>query len=124
MMDITLLLGLSGILTYAIDGLLWGFAGNILFKYIGATKDKWPVGAFFTWLAYFIWDEVFLNQIMGNIGLSVENQEVDDFLGDDIFSIEIFDITFTLVVIFGGFKIGQQIIEKVYYNHHNKDILK
>ena len=101
-------------MTYAIDGLLWIFSENILYRYICGNQNKWPIGSFFTWLAYFIWDEVFLNQIMGNIGLSFENQEVDDFLGEDIFSIEIFDITFTLVVIFGGFKIGQQIIEKVY----------
>ena len=114
-MDITLLLGLFGILSYAIDGLLWGFAGNILFKYIGATQNKWPVGAFFTWLAYFIWDEVFSNQVVGNIGLSIENQEVVDFIGEDMFSIEIFDITFSLVVIFGGFFIAQLIIKKVYF---------
>lgn len=123
-MDITILLVLSGFITYAIDGLLWGLGGNILFRYIGGNQDKWPVGAFFTWLAYFIWDEIFMNQIMGNMGLSFDNQEVIDFIGEDIFSFDVFDIGISIAVIFGGFKIAQQIIDKVFFNNQNKEIIK
>ncbi|ODS29702.1 MAG: hypothetical protein SCARUB_05197 [Candidatus Scalindua rubra] len=123
-MDITVLLVLSGFIAYAIDGLLWGLAGNILFRYIGGNQDKWPVGAFFTWLAYFIWDEIFMNQIMGNIGLSIDNQEVIEFIGEDIFSFDIFDIAISIGVIFGGFKLAQKIIVHVFFNNQNKEIMK
>jgi|TARA_Y100000294_G_scaffold172270_1_gene186754 hypothetical protein len=123
-MDLTVLLMLSGFLTYAIDGLLWGIAGNILFKYIGGNQDKWPVGAFFTWLAYFILEQVFMNQILGNIGFSFDNQEVIDFIGEDIFSFDAIDVGISIAIIFGGFKIGQNIIGKVYFNNQNKEIMK
>ena len=88
-MDITLLLVLFGLMAYTIDGLLWGLAGNILFRYIGGNQDKWPVGAFFTWLAYFIWDEIFVNNIMGKVGLSFDNQEVIDFSKEHLISIKV-----------------------------------
>ena len=123
-MDITLLLVLFGLMAYTIDGLLWGLAGNILFRYIGGNQDKWPVGAFFTWLAYFIWDEIFVNNIMGKVGLSFDNQEVIDFIGEDIFSFDLFDFTISIAVIFGGFKITQQIIDNVFFNNQNKEIME
>lgn len=121
-MDITVLLILSGFLTYAIDGLLWGFAGNILFRYMGGDQNKWPIGAFVVWLAYFLWDEIFMNNIMGNIGITIHNREVIDFIGEDIFSFDLIDIAISIGVIFGGFKITHKIIEKVFFTNKHKEI--
>ena len=123
-MDVMSLLVLFGFLSLAIDGLLWGFAGNILFRYIGGNQEKWPVGAFFVWLAYFIYDEILLTNMLGSIGVSFENQDVTDFIGEDWLKFDLYDIAISIAVIFGGFKITQQIINKVFFEHQNKDIYK
>ena len=121
-MDVTALMVLFGLLTLAVDGLLWGFAGNILFRYMGGNQDKWPVGAFFVWLAYFVYDEILMTNIMSNLGVSFENQEVTDFLGEDWLTFDLFDLATSIAVIFVGFKITQQIIYKVFFKYQNKKV--
>ena len=117
-MDITILLMLLGLLTYAIDGILWGFAGNICFRYMGGDQGKWPIGAFFTWLAYFVWDQI-TSIIMGNVGMSFDDQEVTDFIGENIFSFDLIDVVISIALIVGCFKITQQIIDKTFYSNQN-----
>jgi len=119
-MDITILLMLVGLLTFAIDGILWGFAGNIAFRYMGGDQSKWPIGAFFTWLAYFAWDQI-SGTVFSNIGMSFDNQEVTDFIGEDIFSFDLIDVAISIAVIIGCFKITQKIINKVFFSNENNN---
>ena len=119
-MDIIILLMLGGLLTYAIDGILWGFAGNIAFRYMGGDQSKWPIGAFFTWLAYFVWDQI-IGNVFSNIGMSFDNQDVTDFMGEDIFSFDLSDVAISIAVIIGGFKITQKIINKVFFSNKNNN---
>ena len=99
-MDVMSLFVLFGFLSLAIDGLLWGFAGNILFRYIGGNQEKWPVGAFFVWLAYFIYDEILMTKMLGNLGVSFESQDVTDFIGEDWLTFDLYDIAISIAVIF------------------------
>ncbi|TLX72595.1 hypothetical protein E9993_17310 [Labilibacter sediminis] len=106
-------LALFGFISMALDGLLWGMMGYVVFKALSVKDRYWVMGALVSGLIYFMWDELIMGQMMGKLGMQIDNEAVMDFVGDDIFAIEASDLAFALVVVFIGFKVSQRIVQGI-----------
>ena len=112
------LLGLFGFITIAIEALLWGMMGYVLFKSLRINDKYWVFGALVTGLIYFTWDDIILGQIMGKLGMQINNEAVSDLIGDELFSIEFSDLIFSTISILIGFKISQRIVNNMIRKAH------
>ena len=108
-----ILIGLFGLITIAIEGLLWGMMGYVLFKYLRIADKFWIGGAVVFGFVYFLWEEIIMGQMIGKLGLQVNNQAVIDYVGDDLFTIDLSDLIFSLAAVIIGFRISQGIVKKM-----------
>jgi hypothetical protein len=108
-----LLIALFGLLTIIIEGLLWGMMGYVLFRSFKMNDKFWWLGAIMSGLFYFLWDEIITGQIIGQLGLKVNNESVAELLGDEMFTIDFTDLIFSIVSLLLGFRISMAILKKL-----------
>lgn len=106
-------IGLFGFLTIIIEGLLWGMMGYVIFKTIRISDKFWILGGIVSGLVYFLWDEIIMGQIIGKLGMQINNESVSNVLGDDLFSIEFTDLIFSVVSLIIGFRISKAIVNNM-----------
>lgn len=108
-----LLIALFGLLTIIIEGLLWGMMGYVLFRSFKMNDKFWWLGAIMSGLFYFLWDEIITGQIIGQLGLQVNNESVAELLGDEMFTIDFTDLIFSIVSLLFGFRVSMAILKKL-----------
>lgn len=108
-----LLIALFGLLTIIIEGLLWGMMGYVLFRSFKMNDKFWWLGAIMSGLFYFLWDEIITGQIIGQLGLQVNNESVAELLGDEMFTIDFTDLIFSIVSLLLGFRVSMAILKKL-----------
>lgn len=107
-----LVLGVFGIVTIILNGILWGTTGYIFFRLFGGKEDKWFIGAIIVALVFVFWHSIITNRIINKVGFSIEDEEISNFLGDALGSINFFAVIINLVSAVIGFKIGQILVNK------------
>ena len=113
-MDASLVLvGAFGIVLMALDALLWGVTGYVVFRLCGGRREHWVVGAVLVASVFFLWNEVVTTAVMSVIGISLENESVSAVLGDALGTIDVFDVVISFGSAFAGFKVGQVLVEKI-----------
>ena len=108
-----LLLGLFGFISIILDSVLWGVAGYIFYRLMGGKDDKWIFGALALGVVFFVWDSIIANQIFNKVGFSIQDQEVSNFIGDVLGSLDLFDVLISFAFSIVGFKVGQILVNKV-----------
>ena len=114
MSQLTILL-LFGLFSYAMDAVLWGTLGYLIFKMLRGNDKQWWLGASITFVAYFVLVELITNSVIQRIDFSFD-QEIMDFIGGSLTNVDIFTVLIDFVVIVAGFKVGNIIVNKTLAN--------
>jgi hypothetical protein len=109
-----ILIGLFGLMTLAIDGLLWGLLGYVVFKLLRIRDKYWVIGAILTGVIYFLWNDIVMKVIMKKLQLQINNESVSDVVGNSIYSLDFSDVIISFVVVFLGFMAGKRIIKALF----------
>lgn len=91
-----------GLVLLILDGIFWGLAGYTIFRLFHGHRSRWYIGAFITFLVYFIWDEI----IAGSIA-NLFQSNINTMITIDIWD---FLISFSIIII--GFYIGMRLFDK------------
>lgn len=105
------IVGLTGLISMAIDALLWGLMGYVVFRILRFQDNKWIVGALITATIYFIWEDLIIGQLIGIMGLGFDNEELTEILGDDWAAFDTTDLLFSYGSVVAGFLIGMKLIK-------------
>ncbi|MBI2575306.1 hypothetical protein HYV82_05475 [Candidatus Woesearchaeota archaeon] len=113
-MDVSLVLSvIYGIITWLLDGVLWGVSGYLLFRLFGCKDKSWLYGAVSVGVLFVFWG-VLSSMVAGMMLINVGNEAISGFLGEQIsFGIDAFDLAMDFLLAFAGFKLGQQAFKRI-----------
>ena len=93
-----------------LDHLLWGVTFYALFVLLTGSDRKWIIGGIAASLLFFLWDEILSSRLIAAIGMSMEDEDIAEFTGPDIWTTNWADAGISLGLAFAGFAIGRVII--------------
>ncbi len=102
-----------GLIQMIMDAFLWGIASYAVFMLLAKNDRRWQIGAWTSAAIFFLWDEVVGSILMNAVGLSMSDESITEFMGPDMWSIDLFDIVNSFGLAFGGFVLGRVILKKV-----------
>lgn len=102
-----------GFVSWLVDAFLWGTTGYVVYRYLNI-KRKRRIYAIVVWtLLYFFWDEIVINQVALGTGVTFRDSSFQSiFAQNDIFTTDLFDLILSFGIIFGGFELGEILVEK------------
>lgn len=102
-----------GLIQMILDAFLWGVASYAIFMLLAKSDRRWQLGAWLSAVIFFLWDEVVCSTIMNAVGLNMSDQSITDFLGPNMWDIDLFDVITSIGLAFAGFAIGRLILKRV-----------
>ncbi len=102
-----------GLIQMLLDPFLWGIASYAVFMLLTKNDRRWQIGAWGSAALFFLWDEVVGSTLMSAVGLSMSDENIMEFMGPDVWNIDLFDIVSSIGLAFGGFVLGRLILKKV-----------
>lgn len=107
------LLAIFGLVSLIMDGVLWGTTGCLLYRLIAGRQKNWVYGAIIVSAVYFLWDEIVINQLAIRLRLTVEDESVSALMGDNLFSVDIFDLVISFGTVMFGYWLGQKVLSRI-----------
>lgn len=104
---------LFGIIQMMLDPFLWGIASYAIFILLTKSDRRWQIGAWISAVLFFVWDEVVCSTLMNAVGLSMSDESITDFMGPDMWNIDVFDVLLSIGLAFGGFVLGRLMLKRV-----------
>ena len=104
---------LFGLIQMILDPFLWGIASYAIFILLTKSDKRWQIGAWISASLFFLWDEVVCSTLMNAVGFSMSDDSITDFMGPDMWNIDLFDIVTSVGLAFGGFALGRLILRRV-----------
>lgn len=102
-----------GLIQMILDAFLWGIASYAVFMLLAKSDRRWQVGAWISAVIFFLWEEVVCSTIMNAVGLNMSDESIMDFVGPNMWDIDLFDVITSIGLAFGGFAIGRVILKRV-----------